>query len=141
MYVLGLYYNFVLLFQYWSNEIIIFLSFSFTKFRLERSHFEGSEEKCPYDGVYIYENSDIINNTQEQNVFCGNLDNELPEIKSETNTMYVQFYSDSSRNDEGFVGEISFVYGKYSYRNVCAYFFNFPCFFNTLKKNYIELFF
>jgi len=102
-----------------SNKIdcIHFLfSYSFTKFRLERGKVGDEGDKCPYDGVYVYEESDIKNNTQDLNVFCGNLDNELPEIKSKTNTMYVQFISDSSRNDEGFVGEILFVYGEYLYK-------------------------
>lgn len=60
----------------------------------------------------VFDESDKGSNNSE-NVFCGNLDYALPEIKSKTNTMYVQFISDYSKSGEGFSGEISFIYGKY----------------------------
>lgn len=94
------------------------LFYRFTKLRIEPGYRGGdigeNIDKCPYDALIVFEESDIeMNNTE--NIFCGNLDYELPEIKSKTNTMYVQLITDNSRGDEGFSGEISFIYGKCSY--------------------------
>lgn len=91
--------------------------YRFTKFHLEPQHnYDGvkDEERCEYDVVYVYDESVINSNTSKYlAVFCGYYNNDrLPEVVSKTNTMYVQFISDSSRNSDGFVGEISFTYGK-----------------------------
>lgn len=105
-------------------SLIIFLFhknfvYSFSKFRLEGSSYSlwetsTSEEICPYDGVYIFDESSINNSTpQYLGQFCGILDDRLPEVKSTTNVMYVQFLTDGAGSEEGFVGEVSFVYGKY----------------------------
>lgn len=90
--------------------------YSFTKFRLEIDYDEEASEddKCPDDFVKVFDESDIhSNNSRGLGKFCGVLDDKLPEIKSKTNTMYVNFVSDNSLNDEGFVADISFTYGKY----------------------------
>lgn len=90
----------------------------FTKFHLEPQYNKlpnaKEEERCLYDVVYVYDESDINSNTSKYlSVFCGYYNNDrLPEVISKTNTMYVQFISDSSRNFDGFIGEISFTYGK-----------------------------
>lgn len=89
--------------------------YRFTKFHLESDVTDVEDsERCQYDAVYVYDKSDInSNNSQYLGVFCGYYyDNRLPEVMSKTNTMYVHFISDSSRNFDGFVGEISFTYGK-----------------------------
>lgn len=102
-------------FFYWqSHRICIF--YSFTKFRLEADYDEeaSEEERCPDDYVNVFDESDLkTNNSRGLGKFCGNLDDKLPEIKSKTNTVYVNFVSDATVNDEGFVGEISFTYGNY----------------------------
>ncbi|KAL5234243.1 hypothetical protein ACI65C_001653 [Semiaphis heraclei] len=86
----------------------------FTKFRLE-ADYDGEaseEERCPDDYVNVFDESDLkTNNSRGLGKFCGVLDDRLPEIKSKTNTMYVNFITDASISDEGFVGEISFTYG------------------------------
>lgn len=92
--------------------------YSFTKFRLESDYDdeldEAPEDRCPDDYVTVFDESDKnSNNVRSVQKFCGVLDDKLPEIKSKTNTMYVNFITDSSINNEGFVGEISFTYGKY----------------------------
>lgn len=78
-------------------------------------YFEGEEEendeKCEFDAVYVFENTDYKSN-RNFSVFCGIMDNSLPDIQSKSNTLYVQFISDSRRNNEGFVAEIVFTYGK-----------------------------
>ncbi|XP_022177373.1 cubilin-like [Myzus persicae] len=87
----------------------------FTKFRLEADYDEeaSEEERCPDDYVNVFDESDLkTNNSRGLGKFCGNLDDKLPEIKSKTNTVYVNFVSDATVNDEGFVGEISFTYGE-----------------------------
>lgn len=94
--------------------------YSFDKFRLEPGvDFDEPDQrpidKCIYDYVLVYDDSDIKgSNSEGLGIFCGVLDDNLPEIKSKTNTMYVQFVSDSSRSDEGFIGQVSFTYGKCS---------------------------
>lgn len=71
------------------------------------------ENKCPYDAVFVFDGSELNSeNPQYLGVYCGLLNDKLPEVISITNTMYVQFISDFSKNEEGFVGEISFSYGK-----------------------------
>lgn len=90
--------------------------YSFTKFRLERDYDEeaSEEDRCTDDFVTVFDESDKkTNNSRGLGKFCGVLDDRLPEIKSKTNIMYVNFVTDSSINDEGFVAEISFTYGKY----------------------------
>ena len=90
--------------------------YSFTKFRLETDYADEApeDERCSNDYVNIFDESDInSNNSQSLGKFCGVLDDTLPEIKSKTNIMYVNFVSDSTINEEGFVAEISFTYGKY----------------------------
>jgi len=90
--------------------------YSFTKFRLESDYDDEApeEERCPDDYVNVFDESDLkTNNYRGLGKFCGVLDESLPEIKSKTNVMYVNFVTDASINDEGFVGEISFTYGKY----------------------------
>lgn len=52
------------------------------------------------------------NDTQGLGLFCGNLNDRLPVVKSKTNTMYVTFSSDISGRFRGFIGEISFTYGN-----------------------------
>jgi len=90
--------------------------YSFTKFRLESDYDDEApeEERCPDDYVYVFDESDLkTNNNRGLGKFCGILDDSLPEIRSKANTMYVNFVTDASINEEGFVGEISFTYGKY----------------------------
>lgn len=91
--------------------------YSFTKFRLESNYIyednDEKEEKCPYDTIYIYDDIDLkTNNTQGLGIFCGVLDDRLPEIQSKSNLVYVQFITDSSRSNDGFVAEVAFIYGK-----------------------------
>lgn len=111
-----------------------FFFYRFTKLHIESGYNDANDngeniDRCPFDAVIVYDKSDIGSKNTE-NVFCGNLDYGLPEIKSKTNTMYVQFISDSSRNGEGFSGEISFVYGK------CLYIFLFIYFYFSIFRKY-----
>lgn len=91
------------------------LSFSIYSMSVsEASVLTNSEEKCPYDGVFVFDKSNIKSNTSEYlGVFCGVLDDRLPEVKSKTNEMYVQFITDGAGTDEGFAGKVSFIYGEY----------------------------
>lgn len=76
----------------------------------------SSEDRCQNDVVIAIDESDMgSNNSKALGVFCGNLNDKLPKIVSRTNTLYVQFITDGSISDKGFVGEISFSYGKSSY--------------------------
>uniref|UniRef100_A0A2H8TEF1 Cubilin n=1 Tax=Melanaphis sacchari TaxID=742174 RepID=A0A2H8TEF1_9HEMI len=87
----------------------------FTKFRLEKTYYEeGSEEdRCSNDFVNVFDESDRnSNNSQSLGRLCGVLDDQLPEIKSKTNIMYVNFVTDSSINEEGFAADILFTYGE-----------------------------
>lgn len=76
----------------------------------EEEEVEENDEKCEYDAVYVFEDPDFKSN-RNFSVFCGNMDNSLPDIQSKSNTLYVQFISDSGRNYEGFVADILFTYG------------------------------
>lgn len=109
------------------DQIFVFFIYSFSKFRLEGFSYSvysmsvsealvlnNSEEKCPYDGVFVFDESSIKRNTSEYlGVFCGVLDDRLPEVKSKTNVMYVQFITDSAGTKEGFAAKVSFIYGEY----------------------------
>jgi len=99
---------------------MIFSSYSFTKFRVGSYK---NENGCVNGGVYVYESNASTNYDQDRIVFCGNLDKNLPEIKSKNNTMYVESLTDYDYS-EGFFGEISFVYGEYS-NILCVYIFFF----------------
>lgn len=93
------------------------LFYSFTKFRLEPNYmvedYDEEEEKCSYDIIHIYDDIDLkTNNTQGLGIFCGVLDDRLPEVQSKSNLVYVQFITDSSRSNDGFVAEVAFIYGK-----------------------------
>lgn len=89
--------------------------YRFTKFRLEHS-FNAISDECLYDSVVVFDESYLHNNnSQDFNIFCGVLDTQLPEFISKTNSVYVQFVSDSSRGDEGFEAEIKFTYGTVVY--------------------------
>lgn len=111
------------MFKYFLSKTFFF--YRFTKFHIDSryvfSDIGENIDRCPYDAVIVFE-SDVGNNNTE-NVFCGNLDNALPEVKSKTNTLYVQFISRSLRSNEGFTGEISFVYGKYLYIILFIYYY------------------
>lgn len=75
-----------------------------------------NDEKCITDSVIAYDESEInSNNSKNLGVFCGNLNDRLPKVISRTNALYVQFITDETVSDKGFVGEISFSYGKSSY--------------------------
>lgn len=93
------------------------MSYSFTKFRLERStHYSYKLSKCPFDSVIIFDESYLTsNNSQDFGIFCGTLDMQLPTFMSKTNTVYIQFVSDSSFGGEGFEAEIKFFYGRVVY--------------------------
>ncbi|XP_029345465.1 cubilin isoform X2 [Acyrthosiphon pisum] len=90
----------------------------FTKFRLEDSFNaftldENISDKCQYDSVVVFDESYLHNNgSQDFDIFCGVMDIQLPTFVSKTNSMYIQFVSDSSKGDEGFEAEIKFTYGK-----------------------------
>ncbi|VVC39263.1 EGF-like, conserved site,EGF-like calcium-binding domain,CUB domain,EGF domain,EGF-like calcium- [Cinara cedri] len=97
----------------------------FSKFRLEGNRDMPSssiqagnnsinpEDICPYDAVFIFDETSINSSTPKYlGVYCGVLENSLPEVKSETNVMYIQLITDSSKTDEGFVGEVSFIYDE-----------------------------
>lgn len=86
----------------------------FTQFKLEGDVlFRKLGTGCYFDYVRVFDEND--NDSQDLGTFCGNLNQNLPLIKSKTNTMYVHFKSDSSEGFNGFVGEISFSYGNWSY--------------------------
>lgn len=95
--------------------------YRFTKINLESypsydSFNYESSQKCLYynDFVVVIDESDLkINNTQDSVIFCGIFDKyKLPEFMSKTNTVFVQFISDSTRSGSGFEAEIKFTYGK-----------------------------
>jgi len=101
--------------------------YRFTKLRLEQSINEFTlndniSDKCQYDSVVVFDESYLHNNnSQDFDIFCGVLDKQLPEFVSRTNSVYVQFVSDSSRGDEGFEAEIKFTYGTVVYFIVSNY--------------------
>jgi len=85
---------------------------------LENELFSSDEisEKCKFDAVVVFDESYLHNNnSQDFDIFCGVLDAQLPKFISKTNSVYVQFVSDSSRGDEGFEAEIKFTYGTVIY--------------------------
>lgn len=101
--------------------------YRFTKFRLEHSYYaflsNDISEKCLYDSVVIFDESYLHNNnSQDFGIFCGFLDTQLPEFFSKTNSVYVQFVSDSSRGGEGFEAEIKFTYGTVVYFIIFYYY-------------------
>jgi len=84
---------------------------------LESSYtFIGTSEKCSFDAVIVFDGSYLnSNNSQDFDIFCGNLNKKLPEFISKTNTIYVQFVTDSAGGYEGFEAEITFTYGRVLY--------------------------
>jgi len=88
------------------------LEHSINEFTLD----ENISDKCQYDTVVVFDGSYLQNNnSQDFDIFCGVMDTQLPAFVSTTNSLYVQFVSDSSRGDEGFEAEIQFTYGTVVY--------------------------
>lgn len=104
------------------SHFLIIIVYSFTKLRLEPSYHhnmmfledpEEDDDPCPFDAIYVYDQFDLdSNNSQGLGIFCGDFQENLPELKSKTNVMYVTFVTDSSRSNEGFAAAVSFTYGE-----------------------------
>ncbi|XP_039305004.1 cubilin isoform X2 [Solenopsis invicta] len=73
----------------------------FEKFILEFSI------NCYFDYVAIYE-GDSIDDEKRSALVCGNLTDNLPTFKSESNSMVIVFNADNSRNFEGFSAKVLF---------------------------------
>ncbi|XP_011637168.1 cubilin-like [Pogonomyrmex barbatus] len=73
----------------------------FEKFILEFS------TNCYFDNVAVFE-GDLVNQSKRIALVCGNLTNNLPTFKSDSNSMVVNFNADSSRQFEGFTAKVLF---------------------------------
>ncbi|XP_014605735.1 PREDICTED: cubilin-like [Polistes canadensis] len=73
----------------------------FEKFVLEYNN------ECYFDYVAVYE-SDIIDSEKLMGKVCGNLTNNLPVFKTDSDNMVVNFMSDYTSHHEGFAGKIIF---------------------------------
>lgn len=60
---------------------------------------------CYFDNIAVYE-GEFVKQDKRIALVCGNLTDNLPTIKSESNSMVVNFNSDSSRNFEGFTAKV-----------------------------------
>ncbi|CAK9795155.1 Cubn [Anthophora quadrimaculata] len=74
----------------------------FERFELEYSH------SCIYDYVNIYEGPEA-DNGHKLATLCGNLTQSLPIMKSVSNSLQVEFFTDGSRHYGGFLAKILFV--------------------------------
>ncbi|XP_076766726.1 cubilin [Xylocopa sonorina] len=74
----------------------------FESFELESSY------RCYYDYVKVY-NSLEENETNVIATLCGDLEQHLPALRSNSSTMMVQFHADYTRNYRGFVAKVIFV--------------------------------
>ena len=65
---------------------------------------------CYFDNVEIYEGSAVLRSKRIANL-CGNLNKNLPSIKSENNTVLIVLKADRTANHAGFKAEVYFADG------------------------------